>query len=111
MACVYLLPVIALIRFRTQRAVLIRIILKTALYGWCAVAVLLAVGSRFEKHPSFTWQEFLLGATKFAIFLSPLCGLMIWLVNGMTRAGYTVGAGRSVTYNPKLDRSRPDTED
>ena len=75
------------------------------------MAVLLAAGSRFEKHPSFTWQESLLAATKFAIFLSPLCGLMIWVVNGMTRAGYTLGAGRSVTYDPKLDRTRSDTED
>ena len=110
-AMLYMLPVIALIRFPAERGALLRMVLKTALYGWCAVAVLMAVGSQFEKHPSFTWRDSLLGASMFAIFVSPLAGLIIWGVNGMTRAGFLVGRGTSVTYNPDLDRTKVTREE
>jgi hypothetical protein len=105
-AVFYLLPAIALIRYPLERRSLFQAIIKAGLYGWCIIAVLTAVASRFERHPSFTWRDSLLGATMYLVFASPLVGLIVWGVNGSTRAGFKMH-GKSIYYDPDFDRSHP----
>ncbi len=71
----------------------------------------MAVGSRFEKHPSFTWRDSLRGATIFAVVVSPLAGLLVWGVNRMTGAGFRLGRGKSIYYDPQFDHTKAKAEE